>query len=131
MTAKGRISMTGTLGTDVNYIKEFKIPEGRKIRMVTDRLIRFGEAWGDNKKSMATRDVTLKALFRVAGDAALPPGRAFGAVYLAFLGRPNGPRAGWLLASLDAPFVIARLREAAGWHDHAGETAASGEEAGT
>jgi len=66
----------------------------------------------------------------VAGEAALPPGRAFGAVYLAFLGRPNGPRAGWLLASLDAPFVIARLREAAGWHDHAGEAGESGEEAG-
>ena len=48
-----------------------------------------GDAWQD-------------LLFRVAGEAGLPAGRAFGAVYLAFLGRPNGPRAGWLLASLDA-----------------------------
>jgi len=63
-------------------------------------------------------------LFRVAGDAALPAGRAFGAVYLAFLGRPNGPRAGWLLASLEPSFAIARLRAAAGWHDHAAEGAA-------
>ena len=30
----------------------------------------FGSAWGDNKRSMATRDVTLKALLRVAGDIA-------------------------------------------------------------
>jgi DGQHR domain-containing protein len=30
----------------------------------------FGEAWGDNKRFMVTRDVTLKALVRVAGDAA-------------------------------------------------------------
>lgn len=30
----------------------------------------FGEAWGDNKRYMATRDVTLKALLRTAGDAA-------------------------------------------------------------
>jgi len=37
---------------------------------------RFGEAWGDNKRSMATRDVTLKALFRVAGDAADAWGKA-------------------------------------------------------
>jgi DGQHR domain-containing protein len=36
----------------------------------------FGEAWGDNKKSMATRDVTLKALFRVAGDAGDAWGKA-------------------------------------------------------
>ena len=30
----------------------------------------FGEAWGDNKRFMVTRDVTLKALVRVAGDVA-------------------------------------------------------------
>src|SRR5262245_21671140 len=30
----------------------------------------FGEAWGDNKRYMVTRDVTLKALIRVAGDVA-------------------------------------------------------------
>jgi hypothetical protein len=34
-------------------------------------------------------------------------------LYLAFLGRPNGPRAGWLLAKLEPEFVGARLREAA------------------
>jgi len=39
--------------------------------------------------------------------------RGFRALYLAFLGRPNGPRAGWLLAKLDAEFVLQRLREAA------------------
>ena len=39
---------------------------------------------------------------------------AFAALYLAFLGRPNGPRAGWLLASLPADFVVDRLREAGG-----------------
>jgi lysyl-tRNA synthetase class 1 len=54
-------------------------------------------------------------IFSVASEAALPAGRAFGALYLAFLGRTNGPRAGWLLASLDPGFVVARLREAAGW----------------
>ncbi len=54
-------------------------------------------------------------IFSVATEAALPAGRAFGALYLAFLGRTNGPRAGWLLASLDPGFVVARLREAAGW----------------
>ena len=33
--------------------------------------------------------------------------------YRAFLGRPNGPRAGWLLASLDPTFVVGRARDAA------------------
>ena len=44
----------------------------------------------------------------------LKPGEAFGAIYRSFLDRPNGPRAGWLLASLSAAFVVGRLREAAG-----------------
>jgi len=57
-------------------------------------------------------------IFKVAEAAALPAGRAFGSLYMAFLGRTNGPRAGWLLASLDLVFVVERLRAAAGWRDH-------------
>jgi lysyl-tRNA synthetase class 1 len=53
-------------------------------------------------------------IFSVATDQGVEPKSAFGAIYLAFLGRPNGPRAGWLLASLEHDFVIERLREAAG-----------------
>jgi DGQHR domain-containing protein len=30
----------------------------------------FGDAWGDNKRYMVTRDVTLKAMVRLAGDVA-------------------------------------------------------------
>jgi len=40
-------------------------------------------------------------------------------LYVAFLGRTNGPRAGWLLASLDPGFVVERLRAGAGWRRHA------------
>jgi lysyl-tRNA synthetase class 1 len=53
------------------------------------------------------------AIFATAAGLGLPPGRAFAALYQAFLGRPNGPRAGWLLAGLDPAFVAGRLREAA------------------
>jgi lysyl-tRNA synthetase class 1 len=59
-------------------------------------------------------DAWQAAIFETATKGGLKPGRAFRALYLAFLGRPNGPRAGWLLAKLDAEFVIQRLREAAG-----------------
>ncbi len=52
-------------------------------------------------------------IFAVAAQTDLPSGRAFGALYLAFLGRTNGPRAGWLLASLEPAFVVERLRAAA------------------
>jgi lysyl-tRNA synthetase class 1 len=53
------------------------------------------------------------AIFDVARAAGLPAGRAFAALYVAFLGGPHGPRAGWLLASLEQDFVVRRLREAA------------------
>jgi lysyl-tRNA synthetase class 1 len=53
------------------------------------------------------------AIFDAARSSDVKPGRAFEAIYRAFLGRPNGPRAGWMLASLDRSFVISRLREAA------------------
>ena len=52
-------------------------------------------------------------LFAIAKACDLPAPRAFGAIYRAFLGRENGPRAGWLLAGLDPAFVVERLRAAA------------------
>ncbi|HWH23398.1 MAG TPA: lysine--tRNA ligase [Candidatus Limnocylindria bacterium] len=51
-------------------------------------------------------------IFSTARQHDLRPADAFGAIYRAFLDRPNGPRAGWLLASLAPAFVIGRLREA-------------------
>jgi lysyl-tRNA synthetase class 1 len=59
-------------------------------------------------------DAWQSRIFDTAKASGLPAGRAFAALYLAFLGRPSGPRAGWLLASLEPAFVGARLREAAG-----------------
>jgi lysyl-tRNA synthetase, class I len=58
-------------------------------------------------------DAWQNLIFRVASETGLASGRAFGALYAAFLGRSNGPRAGWLLASLEPDFVVQRLRAAA------------------
>jgi lysyl-tRNA synthetase class 1 len=54
------------------------------------------------------------AIFEGARSAGLGANKAFNAVYLSLLGRASGPRAGWLLASLDRRFVVDRLRVAAG-----------------
>jgi hypothetical protein len=48
MKAVGHISITGTLGYDVSYIRMIPTPTGRKVRFVTNRLIRFGEAYTDS-----------------------------------------------------------------------------------
>jgi lysyl-tRNA synthetase, class I len=62
----------------------------------------------------ADGDAWQAAIFETATEGGLKAGRAFRALYLAFLGRPNGPRAGLLLAKLEPTFVVNRLREAAG-----------------
>lgn len=50
MHTKGRMSITGTLGYDVAYIRSWPQPDGTtKLRLVTDRPITFGEAWSDNR----------------------------------------------------------------------------------
>jgi lysyl-tRNA synthetase, class I len=61
----------------------------------------------------AAGDAWQAAIFESAKAGGLAAGEAFRALYLAFLGRPSGPRAGWLLAGLDHAFVVGRLREAA------------------
>jgi len=45
MRAVGRIAIEGTLGYDISYIRSIPTPTGRKIRFITNRLLRFGETY--------------------------------------------------------------------------------------
>jgi len=45
MKAVGRIAITGTLGYDLSFIRLMPTPQGRKIRFVTNRQLRFGESY--------------------------------------------------------------------------------------
>lgn len=47
MRAVGHISVTGTIGYDLAFVRMIPTPTGRKIRFVTNRLLRFGEVWAD------------------------------------------------------------------------------------
>jgi hypothetical protein len=59
MSSKGRLSITGTLGGDLAYIRRFDREDGSvMLRMVTNRLLRFGEVWADTRSS----DYELSAL---------------------------------------------------------------------
>lgn len=49
MKAVGHVEITGTLGNDCSYIKMTPTPTGRKIVFVTNRQIRFGEAYFDTQ----------------------------------------------------------------------------------
>jgi hypothetical protein len=49
MKAVGHVEITGTLGYDCSYIRMTPTPTGRKIVFVTNRQIRFGEAFTDSQ----------------------------------------------------------------------------------
>lgn len=70
-------------------------------------------AAGAGTEHPASGDAWQDLIYRTGQARGVSSRDAFAAVYSAFLGRANGPRAGWLLASLDEPFVIERLESAA------------------
>lgn len=52
MSSKGRIAITGTLGGDIAFARKLQMPDGStKIRLVTNRLLRFGEVWADTRST--------------------------------------------------------------------------------
>jgi len=53
MKAVGHVSITGTLGYDVSFIKLIPTPTGRKIRFITNRPIQFGEAFYNTQSQYA------------------------------------------------------------------------------
>ena len=100
-------------------------PERARLAVQRDALPEaFGDADEAQRRYVAALTPTIEAadwtgeavqaaIFATAKEQDLAPAAAFAAIYLAFLGRPSGPRAGWLLAALDREFVVDRLREAA------------------
>jgi hypothetical protein len=59
MSAKGHIAITGTLGYDISFARKIPTADGgMKIRVLTNRPIRFGEAWVDGR----SMDYNLSAL---------------------------------------------------------------------
>ena len=58
MHSKGRIAITGTLGYDISFVRKIPTDDGYKIRILTNRPIRFGEAWVNGRST----DYNLSAL---------------------------------------------------------------------
>ncbi|MGA7913721.1 MAG: hypothetical protein WCA00_00695 [Candidatus Acidiferrales bacterium] len=58
MKSKGRVAVTGTLGYDIAYVRTFPTADGRRVRLITDRPIRFVEA----RENGRSTDYDLSAL---------------------------------------------------------------------
>ena len=107
------------------WLEHFAPPEAR-LQVAYDAVPESAvELAGDQRRFLASLAEAAESTSPVGGEAwqalifetartmDVRPAHAFGAIYRIFLDRPNGPRAGWLLASLSSTFVINRMREAA------------------
>jgi lysyl-tRNA synthetase class 1 len=52
-------------------------------------------------------------LFEWAKELSLPSKEAFSAIYISLLNKNHGPKAGWIILSLDREFIVKRFSEAA------------------
>src|SRR5439155_10645488 len=76
MKAAGHIEVTGTLGYDVSYIQMTPTPTGRKIRFVTNRLLRFGEVYWDSRSTsynLTTGEIDVNDVDKSKGTGVLYP----------------------------------------------------------
>ncbi len=76
MKAVGRIQITGTLGYDVSFIRMVPTPTGRKIRFITNRQIRFGEAYTDSQTqsfNLTAGEINLNDQDKSKSDGTLLP----------------------------------------------------------
>ena len=58
MKSKGNVAITGTLGYQIAYIRSIPTESGRTIRLITDRPIKFAEAYASTR----SRDYDLSGM---------------------------------------------------------------------
>jgi lysyl-tRNA synthetase class 1 len=68
---------------------------------------------GERLQSGMTGEQIHQLIYALKDELDVKPDLLFKAIYLALLGKSQGPRAGWFLATLDAAFVKRRFAEAA------------------
>ncbi len=76
MKAVGHISITGTLGYDVSFIKLIETPTGRTIRFVTNRPINFREAYWDTQTqyyNLTAGEININTQDKSKSDGVLYP----------------------------------------------------------
>ncbi|ATZ61286.2 MAG: lysine--tRNA ligase [Methanosarcinales archaeon Met12] len=84
-----------------NAAKELSPQQKRALNILADEI---GREW--------TADALHAEIYQIAGNVGVDPKYVFEAAYIALLGTPSGPRAGWFLTSLSPNFIRKRFKEA-------------------
>jgi lysyl-tRNA synthetase class 1 len=93
----------------VLYLEQ--VPE--KANELTDEQVSYLSKLIENLQSFSNWDADelQTLLFSTSKELQVQQANAFKAIYLAFLNKERGPKAGGLLSYLEKPFVISRLQE--------------------
>ncbi len=85
----------------------------KKAEELTQEQVYYLEKLVENLENVAAweSEVLQTTLFSTSKELQIQQSIAFKAVYLSFLGKERGPKAGALLSYLDKSFVLARLKE--------------------
>jgi lysyl-tRNA synthetase class 1 len=93
----------------VLYLEQ--VPE--KANTLTSEQVTYVQKLAENLQSAANWEAEelQTVIFSTTKELQIPPANAFKALYLAFLNKERGPKAGGLFSYLEKSFVISRLQE--------------------
>ncbi len=85
--------------------KNFSTEQKTALKKVLEKIMSFG---ADSISGLELHT----ALHDIKNEMGIHPKDFFSAIYISFLDRASGPKAGWFLSVLDRDFVVQRLKEA-------------------
>ncbi|MCS4540979.1 MAG: lysine--tRNA ligase [Euryarchaeota archaeon] len=96
---------------------KFKLLETLPENIISQLTAEQKQSLKELKQSLQAKDWTPVDLhnefYRIATEAKIKPQQLFEAAYQVLTGKKFGPRLGWFLLSLDKPWILKRLEEAA------------------
>ncbi len=88
------------------------MPEAAKnLSPIQKDALRMLKEFIESKEDMWSGEDMHAKLHALKEDAKISPADLFSAIYLSFLGKAYGPKAGWFLSVLDRGYVLRRLAE--------------------
>ncbi len=88
------------------------LPEAAKnLSEVQKKALLSLKAYIESSTAMPSGEDMHSKLHALKEEVTISPADLFSAIYLAFLGKGYGPKAGWFLSVLDRKFVLKRLEE--------------------
>lgn len=98
------------------YELQEKIPDAAKRlspkqKEALQKLLEFVESPGYGRDAFNAGRILHERLHAIKNEIDVKPADIFSAIYLVFLGKPYGPKAGWFLSFVKRDFLLKRLSE--------------------